>query len=414
MCTTSASGARHPTGERPRNGTGTPSSPDVRTEEEPPANLPAAHQAPDASSYVTLVAPRAPRSLNRQAGVPIPAAEVPLDWAPCGSAAAESSGPFALGELPPARVVAPIQPLVAAPCLAPFDSATPAPSSKAGGNLKRPVQDASVGGHMPSSKRPKCAPPTSAVIHTISDDDWREDVGTAEGVRHDTPLQDAVPEAIVEDGDVVLVVGPRRRRFLVCSRVLLRASPVLGNAYRDDRESPARSSSGGTALRKITIPDVDDSAAHVVVGLVHSGALATQAIHKYTLNWHLLINMLLVAERFDLLCVMPTVCRLASSLFGEKAPLLKAYRVPADELAQMLWVSYRVGSVSRVKEVMGHLVCSAGITPDGELRASNATRETLNRTSVRIIRKSLAPFYPLECQLICPFQQQSSAPAVPS
>lgn len=192
---------------------------------------------------------------------------------------------------------------------------------------KRPARDESLGQRSPN-KRQKSATPPNAETYIILDDD-DEEFKIVEDPKSNPALQDGITEVLDSDGELILVVGPQKREFQVCERALFRASSVLKTAHRTKSPIP----DSGETRRKIVIPDVDASAMHVLLLIIHAQAVEP----KYKINKALFSKVLVIAHHYDLLKISADVGK------GWQQKTFDKHAVRYDNLANQLWIAYQLG-----------------------------------------------------------------------
>lgn len=325
------------------------SPPTAATGAETLANSSPAPQSPEAT-YISIVVPPPSPSPDHLPRAHVSAAEAPSDWVPDfapvmqGNSTAEHQGVDAVD----AKETAAPSLATAAPGMS-----TPAPSSKALG--KRPALDDSLG-QMSTNKRRKSAPPLDVETYIIPDDD-EDELKIVEDPKNDVAVKDGGLEVLDNRGDLILVVGPQKRKFQVCSRALFRASPVMEAAY----STPPGSSSShdGGPLRNVTIADVDASALHMLLLHIHAKAIEP----KYKIDRAIVSKAFVIAHHYDMLASLAAVGRNWLQKTFDKQT------VDCKDLADQLWITYQLGYLPGVKAMMMKIIPNARLLGNGEMLA---------------------------------------------
>lgn len=329
------------------------SPPTAATEAETLANSPTAPQSPEAT-YIALVVPPPSPSPDHLPRAHVSAAEAPSDWVPNfapvmqGNSTVENQGVGAVdGKETAAPSITPVAPSTST------HPSTSAPSSNALG--KRPARDDSHG-QMSPNKRRKSAPPLSVEAYIIPDDD-DDELKIVEDPKNDVAVKDGALEVLDNRGDLILVVGPQKRKFQVCSRALFRASPVMEAAYST---TPGSSSShDGGPLRKVTIADVDASALHMLLLHIHAKAIEP----KYKIDRAIVSKAFIIAHHYDMLASLAAVGRNWLQKTFDKQT------VECKDLADQLWITYQLGYLPGVKAMMMKIIPNARLLGNGEMLA---------------------------------------------
>jgi len=102
-----------------------------------------------------------------------------------------------------------------------------------------------------------------------------------------------VPKLSIDaDGDLILVVGPRSREFLVCSKALSRASRV----FKCMLNGPFKEARPEAGPWVVTLPEDNDAAAELMLYIIHSMFDHVPA----TLSVAELYDALVFADKYDM------------------------------------------------------------------------------------------------------------------
>lgn len=219
--------------------------------------------------------------------------------------------------------------------------------------------------------------------YIIPDDD-DDELKIVEDPKNDVAVKDGALEVLDNRGDLILVVGPQKRKFQVCSRALFRASPVMEAAY----STPPGSSSShdGGPLRKVTIADVDASALHMLLLHIHAKAIEP----KYKIDRAIVSKALIIAHHYDMLASLAAVGRNWLQKTFDKQT------VECKDLADQLWITYQLGYLPGVKAMMMKIIPNARLLGNGEMLAhGTAIHNTYDKLEtfdiLSMMRKPPAP-----------------------
>ncbi|KAM7215598.1 hypothetical protein V8F06_008985 [Rhypophila decipiens] len=164
--------------------------------------------------------------------------------------------------------------------------------------------------------------------------------------------------ALDDDGDLTLVVGADKMKFVVCSRTVSRASPV----FRQMLNGPfieARPPADSDDPWIVTLPEDGSEAMTVILCIIHGQfAKVPRALDGYKLY-----KTLVLTEKYDMTEIIAPWVR---GWMGSHNALVNEW-----DFVSAVGVAWEVGATETLEALANNLTMTSGITPDGVLLIGN-------------------------------------------
>lgn len=165
------------------------------------------------------------------------------------------------------------------------------------------------------------------------------------------------PWCFDENGDLTLVVGDEKRRFIVCSRSLARMSPVFQRMlYGKFCES--RSSSNRPDPWVVELPEDPPAATEWMLWIVHGSFRRVPAVLKELE----LLSVLIFVDKYDMTeSIRPFIRRWKASLYSWPP------RVSDHDCLALVRIAWELGDSDALDEIAKKLVLDSVVNKEGQL-----------------------------------------------
>lgn len=171
------------------------------------------------------------------------------------------------------------------------------------------------------------------------------------------PPISGIVEVLDERGDLILVVGPERREFLVCSRTLLRASKTFEVLFNRRYE-------GADGHMRLDIKEIGVVPLHLVLQVIHGNPTK---VDEFIDDPNTLHDVLVVTHHFKMTqCLAPIAGKWLRKTYSPE---------PAGfhNIAVQLWITHQLGHLGCLRQTICCMVVRGRLNSKGDLIGQGAS-----------------------------------------